>query len=794
MSKCPTSADLIALQRREFDTAAEAGVRMHLEHCETCRKAFERLCGQAAHTTVAPPRGSGSDQMLLQQPSSAPSAEKTDDASRHFPTIEGYRILGVLGRGGMGIVYSAVQTKLNRTVALKVLPAIMVSTNPSAVDRFRREAAAAARLHHTNIIPIHDFGESRDAHYYAMDLIVGQPLNQLIRHLAGQRVHTLAPTHLAEVLRTVPGEGLSASAVETGSRSAADDTSTNVSSGSTGRGRAYFRLVSRWMADAADALHYAHTQGIIHRDIKPGNLILSTDGRIMIADFGLAKTVGEQSMTMTGAFLGALRYVSPEQAMAKRVRVDHRTDIYSLGATLYELLCFQPAFPGDDEKEILGAIIARDPKPPRKVLSAVPSELETICLKALEKSPDARFPTARAMAEELRLYLHDLPLRIKRPGVIKRAAKFVRRRKAPVIAVTSAVLLLASSLAVVYLRDAWRQARIDALLATAQQLKNQSNWKEADEAVARALLIDPHSSRSLLNKAWLKLEHYKANRAEAGRQALEDAEDACRQVLRQDPFNTRALNFLGVVLRRADRYAEAVEPLKRACELDPADFSNWSNLGVVYAAAHDFDKAKELLTKGAELAGVDKERGTYRAIAWRNLAAFELYLKNPEAFEHIKNALTCYDKDATTWVLRARAELELPSQYNAKTAREDASHANRMANFEDPKAKRILATAYLQTGDFDIAISEAQGAITLKDQEAVNRLLIAVAEAKRGQVLAAKEALAAAESSWPEDLRAPGDFKASAETGELWIESADALLQLREEAEAAIAASTGSSP
>ncbi|MFH1110568.1 MAG: protein kinase, partial [Planctomycetota bacterium] len=656
MSECLTNADLIAFHDRGLDTATEAGVRRHLEECDVCRTAYERFRNQAAQTIGDAGLGESSDWTM-----EAATAERrvgADDASRHYPNIEGYRILGVLGQGGMGIVYRAVQTKLNRTVALKVLPAIMVSTNPSAIARFRREARSAAKLHHTNIIPIHDFGESRDAHYYAMDLIVGQPLNQLIRHLAGQNVHTLAPTQLAEVLRAAPGEGLSASVVETDPPSTVDDTSIGGSSGSAGRGRAYFRLVSRWMADAADALHYAHTQGVIHRDIKPGNLILSTDGRIMIADFGLAKTVGEESISVVGAFLGALRYVSPEQAMSGRAPVDHRTDVYSLGATLYELLCFQPAFIGSNEKEILGAVIARDPTPPRKVLPAVPSELETICLKTLEKLPDARYPTARAFAEDLRRYIHDLPIAAKRPGVAKRLVKFARRHKAPVIAVTSAVLLLASSVAVVYLRDAWRQARIDALLATAQQLKNQSNWKEADEAVAGALSIDPRSSRSLLNKAWLKLEHYKANRAEAGQQAVQDAEDACRQVLRQDPGNTRALNYLGVVLRRADRYAEAVDPLKRACELDPADFSNWSNLGVVYAATHDLDKANELLTKGAELAGVDKERGAYRAIAWTNLAVLELFQHKPEAFEHITNALTCYDKDARTWVLRARAELE----------------------------------------------------------------------------------------------------------------------------------------
>lgn len=788
MSLCLSNLDFVAYDDGMLDASRAAGVREHLKICDTCRSAFERFHNQPAQTIESP----ASRWPVLEGsiPSPAPSPTGPDDAVRHYPKIDGYRILGVLGQGGMGIVYRAEEIGLDRIVALKVLPAIVADR--TAVALFEREAKAAARMHHIHIVPVYHFGESHDGPYYAMELIDGKPLNELIIAFARQNISTASPARLATLLKQNTTGTPLARDDENADETIVSSSSGVISSSSTGRGRAYFLQVAHWMADAADALHYAHGQDITHRDIKPGNMILSTDGRIMITDFGLAKCKSDQSLSVVGVLRGAIRYMSPEQAMAGHVRIDHRTDIWSLGATMYELLTFVPAFPGTDSKEVLAAIITKDPTPPRKIAHAVPSALETICLKALEKSPDDRYATARALAEQLWRYINDLP--IDRTGLVRRIIKFIKRHKAPVIAATAVVMLSAMGALLLWEVTTGRQERIDKYLANAQQLKNQNNWDEADAAVAQAILIDPGNSRSLLTSAWLKLEYFAAHRAEAGGKTLQDAEDACRQVLQQDPRNTRALNYLGVVLRRSDRYVEAVVPLGRACELAPADFSNWSNLGVVYAATHDLDKANELLTKGAELAGVDKQQGAYRAIAWRNLAVLELYLKKPEAFEHITNALACYDKDASTWVLRARAELELPGRYNAKTAREDAGHADRLANFEDPKAKRILAAAYLQTGDYDSAVAEAQQAVKLNDMEAVNRLLIAAAEAKRGRVSAAREALATAESSWPDGLRKPGEYTASAETGDLWIESADGLIQLKIEAGVAIAAASGSPP
>ncbi len=793
MSFCLSNLDFVAYDAGMLDASRAAAVREHLTSCDSCQSSYERFRNQAAQTIEAP-----SSRRPALEGSIPPAAAQADvdDAARHYPKIEGYRILGVLGQGGMGIVYRAVQAKLNRTVALKVLPAIMGAGNPNAVSRFRREAMAAARLHHTNIIPIHDFGESRDAYYYAMDLIVGQPLNSLIRRLANQNAASASPTRLAEMLRDGSREISPIDMEELASRSSADESSTNIGSGSTGRGRAYYQQVARWMADAADALHYAHGQGIIHRDIKPANLILSFDGRIMVADFGLAKTVDEASVTMTGALLGSLRYVSPEQAMAKRVRVDHRTDIYSLGATLYELLCFQPAFPGSDEKEILGAIIARDPAPPKKIAPTVPFELDTICMKTLEKSPDARYATARALGEDLRRYIQDLPITAKRPGIAKRVVKFVKRRKAPVIAVMAVVLLSAMGTWLRWERTAGLTARVANFCESGHNFAQLKRWDEAGEEFRRALRLNPHDVPTLLELARTKLEHYRAEPAKAGESALSAAELAARSVVEQHPSDSeqlgKALALQGVALRRLKRYPEAVVAFEQCVKVAPILYHNWSNLGASYALNKDLENAERCLQEGAKRAGL--ERDEWHAAVWRNLASFELFLRKSEAAEHIKNALELDQQDALASVIQARVRLELNGHIDVRKALDDAKYADRLALSRDPKAKRILALAHLRNNDFDDAVTEGRAALALNDMPTVNHLIIAVAEVKRGQITAANEALDAAKKAWPEPLRKPGEFAAFAETGELWIESADDLLRLREEAEAAIGKTPPATP
>ena len=252
-----------------------------------------------------------------------------------------------IGRGGMGVVYEARQVSLNRKVALKVLRGGLALTS-KAVQRFHREAEAAARLHHTNIVPVYATGETDGTHFYAMELIEGPSLDHVIRqHSAIEPRLRSARTLLERVIRGLDTEG-TPELVQTGAYVEISRTSSStvkLSSSSLSSDGHYFDTVARRIAEVADALEYAHRHGVIHRDIKPSNLLLSPEGRLSVNDFGLARMLEQPGMTMTGEFVGTPAYMSPEQITAGRMPLDHRTDIYSLGATLYELMTLQPPSP-----------------------------------------------------------------------------------------------------------------------------------------------------------------------------------------------------------------------------------------------------------------------------------------------------------------------------------------------------------------------------------------------------------------------------------------------------------------
>jgi tetratricopeptide (TPR) repeat protein len=389
-----------------------------------------------------------------------------------------FQLVREVGRGGMGVVYEAVQISLGRRVALKVLP-FASTLDPRQLQRFQNEARAASPLHHPGIVPVYATGCERGVHYFAMQLIDGQTLAHFIRDL---RQHA----------------GLGGG--ETGAAAAAPTRAVRSTEFSTG-GPAFFRAAAGFGVQAARALEHAHQMGVVHRDVKPANLLLegepgvSAPGvRLWVTDFGLAHCRGLAGPTMTGDLVGTLRYMSPEQALARRVAVDHRTDVYSLGATLYELLTLEPAFDGRDREELLRQIAFDEPRPPRRLRPAIPVELETIVGKAMEKDPAERFGTAGELADDLERFLNDEPIRATRPTPVQRARRWARRHR-PVVWSAAAALLV--TLAVLAGAVGWvvrdredRQARTaaaaQAALDEARQFQREGKFLQGQAAAERA--------------------------------------------------------------------------------------------------------------------------------------------------------------------------------------------------------------------------------------------------------------------------------------------------------------------
>lgn len=414
-----------------------------------------------------------------------------------------FRIAREIGRGGMGVVYEATQISLGRRVALKVLPSAAV-LDPKQLQRFKNEAAAAASLDHPHIVSVHAVGCERGVHYYAMQYIEGQTLAEVIRQFRRERV--LAPGTWAvdsgQATVSLPGEepapsegagdaaaqARPAAAVSTVVElSLAGSTEKKGRRSSTAATRAptWFRTAAQWGIQAAEALEHAHQTGIVHRDIKPSNLLVNAHGHLWITDFGLAQVEWGTNLTRTGDVLGTLRYMSPEQAAGDRHVLDHRTDIYSLGATLYELLTLEPAFAEEDRQRLARQIAEEEPSRPRSHNAAIPVDLETIVLKAMSKEAGRRYVTAQQFADDLKRFLDDRPILARRPTAAEKLAKWIRRHQA---LVWSAVAVLAVALGM---------SSFSAVMIARQQARTRQNFATARGAVDQMLsFVGQHQLRN----------------------------------------------------------------------------------------------------------------------------------------------------------------------------------------------------------------------------------------------------------------------------------------------------------
>lgn len=418
----------------------------------------------------------------------------TPDADFTAKPIGDFQIVGELGRGGMGVVYEAVQLSLGRHVALKVLP-FASGLDEVRLQRFRNEAHAAAALHHTNIVPVYAVGSDRGIHFYAMQMIEGQTLADVIASMRvanGKGRGAENPTAFAET--AAARSPANRESVRLGDERQSTQTAPNVHSVSTilsdsqGERVGYYRSVVRMIRQAAIAIEHAHQYGVIHRDIKPANLLLDRVGHVWVTDFGLAQIQqADTRMTCTGDPMGTMRYMSPEQAAGKRTELDHRTDIYSLGVTLYELLTLEPAIKDGTYHQMLNQVVEQEPVAPRSVDPHLPIELDTIVCKAIAKTPSERYLSAQALADDLQSWLDDKPIAARPATALERLAKW-RRRNSGLVAVASGLLLFATLGLLATTLMIWREQQhtADALDREMQQrLQAQKSFQQARSAVEK---------------------------------------------------------------------------------------------------------------------------------------------------------------------------------------------------------------------------------------------------------------------------------------------------------------------
>jgi len=353
-----------------------------------------------------------------------------------------YELLEEIARGGMGIVYRARQKSLGRIVALKVL-LFGDQSGKDLAQRFRAEAAAAASLQHPNIVAIHEVSAHEGQPFFVMDFIDGQSLARLA---AGQ------PLPAARAAR-------------------------------------YVRIV-------AEAIHYAHERGILHRDLKPSNVLIDPFDQPRVTDFGLAKRLHHDSeLTLSGQVLGSPNYMPPEQAAAKRGLVGRRSDVYSLGAILYHLLTGRPPFVGETLTDTLQDVVNKEPVSPRLLNPSVPRDLETLCLKCLEKEPSRRYQTALALAEDLDRFLKAEPIRARRVGPTARLWRWCRRKPAVAGLITALAIALAVGLAGIVWQ--WQRAEKGELAARTSELATRQKAYASDMNLAQQALAVNNLGRAL---------------------------------------------------------------------------------------------------------------------------------------------------------------------------------------------------------------------------------------------------------------------------------------------------------
>ncbi|MHC4932494.1 MAG: protein kinase domain-containing protein, partial [Planctomycetota bacterium] len=602
-----------------------------------------------------------------------------------------FRIRREVARGGMGVVYEAEQVSLGRRVALKTLPFVSI-LDPKALQRFRNEAAIAARLHHSHIVPIHAVGCEGGVNFFAMQYIEGLTLAEIIQEL-----------------RRDPA-------------SSSSETVTALTRAESVDSRSYCIRCARVGIQAAEALDHAHGQGIVHRDVKPANLIVDGNGHVWITDFGLAQ--------------------------GRRDCVDHRSDIFSLGTTLYELLTLKHAFPGDGAHRVIQEVVSRDPVSPSRINRAVPQALQTILLKAMAKSPAARYRTAKDMALDLRRFLDDRPILARRPPLSERVARWLRRHRtlawsgavALVLATVGTALLVRERVGVLHERERAEATYEAHKLGTELRAKAMEAFDRRDDEKA----VDFY--REAIDHFQLLVDFHPDEFDHGWR--LTSCQLNCATALGNLGRSEEALEYIDLVIRRRRELLPKHPTHPHGCNMGMYISAAYQLRGDTLWALCRLKEAEEAYREGiAVIESFLDTRDRPQALGWASIQYGQLGLllsengSLEEARESFRHALRqppdhFFIQIAQAWLLASCAEDGLRNPERAIELAQRALAGNE--HLWEPW--RVLGTAQYRAGEYGAAVKSLKESVSKGNEgNGFDWCLLAMAYCKLGDRKRARE-------------------------------------------------------
>lgn len=499
------------------------------------RQALDGIARATAHskgsTSGTSCRGGSTSTATTRHNAEQQGEKKTAGGEPTLKNLARYQIKKELGRGGMGTVYRAYDPDLKRDVALKT---VLPGSDSSIFKRFAKEADAMSKLSHPHIVRIYDVGNAGDTPYLTMEFIEGKSLSEIIRE------EKLPLRRAVELVRKV-----------------------------------------------AQAIHYAHSKGILHRDIKPANIMIDNKGEPRVMDFGLALDVSSETrLSQTGIAVGTPAYMSPEQALGKKKELDERSDVYSLGAVMYELVTGIAPFRGATSQIVFQQVIDKDPVAPRKIVPRLPKELEKICLKAMAKEKAQRYADAEELATDLDRFLNKKAVLASGPNIVYRVKKWVKQNRTTAAAGGSIILLLLCA-GLFYIKIQAKEREIMLANRRAKEAEERIK-KEAEERIQEA----ERKAREAQLEAERKAREAKLAAERKAREA-KLAADTTNKTNKANKGNAQAVahNNKGIEFWEGGKMDEALQEFKKALALDPNLVSSHSNIAAVYAEQGKFDDA-----------------------------------------------------------------------------------------------------------------------------------------------------------------------------------------------------------